>query len=116
MTLEDLIKALGELDPELLVPWGFTNPHSYRGFYEDLAFEPAENVSFGAMLADAQKARGTTYVGYKGGNYEMKDYTDVWIAPYGSEGEGIGPTLIRYMALAAMRVTTNDKQGDASPC
>lgn len=97
MYLGKLIEILESADPELVVPEGFHNPHSYRGFYEDLAFEPAMNVTVGAMLKCAREALGTTYQGYKGGDYTMHEYTDVWIANYGSEGDGISEMLIRYM-------------------
>jgi len=103
MMLGDLITALEQADPDLVVPWGFRGPHSYRGDYDQLAFEPAANVSVGEMLADARSALGATYTGYKGGEYTtMDEYTDCWIAPYGTGmGETIGPMLLRYMIAPA---------------
>lgn len=61
MTLDELIAALDAADPDLVLPDGFTNPHSYRGYYEQLAFEPAQDVRVADMLADAREALGTTY-------------------------------------------------------
>lgn len=104
MTLGELITALEAADPRLVLPHGFTHPHSYRGYYEQLAFEPAKNVTIGEMLADAQAALGGTFWGYKGGDYEMTADTDCWIANQGSaNGEQIGPWLIGYL-IAAGRV------------
>lgn len=97
MTLGDLIAFLEAVPPETVVPLGFHCPHSYRGYYCDLAFEPAKNVTVGAMLADARSALGATFEGYKGGDYEMSADTDVWLANYGDCGESIGPVLLRYM-------------------
>jgi hypothetical protein len=97
MYLTELIKFLEKCDPALVVPVGFTHAHSYRGYYEDLAFEPAKNVTVGAMLACAKDALGKTFAGYKGGEFEMDEYTDIWLAYYGECGEGIGPILLSYM-------------------
>lgn len=97
MYLGELIAVLEAADSDMIVPVGFTRPHSYRGYYEDLAFEPTANSTVAAMLAAAREALGTTYQGYKGGDYKMHDYTDVWLAYYGCVGEGIGPLLLSYM-------------------
>ncbi len=97
MTLGELIQILESQDPGLEVPLGFYHPHSYRGFYDELAFEPLENTTVGAMLEAARSAVGKTYEGYKGGDYTMSEYTEVYLAHYGCCGEGIGEHLLRYM-------------------
>jgi hypothetical protein len=98
MCLRDLIERLERADPNRKVPKGFHEPHSYRGIYEDLAFEPTENITVGEMLAAAKSALGKTFEGYKGGDYEMDWHTDVWIAYEGSgNGEMIGNMLLDYM-------------------
>ncbi|GAB2866240.1 hypothetical protein [Hymenobacter ruber] len=85
MDLHDLITALEKQDPSIVVKHGFHNPHSWRGIYSELAFEPTENISVGDMLAAAKSALGTTYEGWKGGDFVMQGYTEVHIA---NEGEG----------------------------
>ena len=101
MMLEDLITALEAADPNLVLPDGFTNPHSYRGDYMDLAFEPAANVTVAAMLADARSALGTTYQGWKGGDFEMRGDTWCWLSMEGdASGDSIGPLLLRLMLAA----------------
>lgn len=97
MVLEDLIAFLAARDPAIVVPLGFHEPHSYRGYYEQLAFEPLENTTVGAMLACARSAFGQTFEGYKGGSYTMGKYTTVNLSEYGTTGEEIGPVLLRYM-------------------
>ena len=98
MTLGELIKALEKAEPGRVVRFGFSMPDSYRGFYDQVAFRPAQNVTVASMLSYAREALGNTYTGYKGGEFTMDEHTDVWIAEYGqSEGDGIGPTLLRYM-------------------
>lgn len=97
MTLSELITELESRDPAQVLPLGFTNPHSYRGYYECLAFEPARGVTVGAMLADARRALGRVFTGYKGGRFEMHEYTNVYLARYGNTGEGLGPTLLALL-------------------
>lgn len=97
MTLCELIKYLEECNPSIVVPIGFNSPHSYRGDYAELAFEPATDVSVASMLACAREALGSAYEGFKGGNFRMGEHTDVYIAEYGCTGEGIGAVLLSYM-------------------
>ena len=98
MTLGELIAALKTEDPDKLLPLGFGNPHSYRGYYEQLAFEPQQDRTVGDMLADAESALGATYQGWKGGDFTMNDYTDVWLAEEGSGGgETLGCLLLTFM-------------------
>jgi hypothetical protein len=97
MYLSQLIAKLEEANPSHTVAMGFYHPHSYRGDYRDLAFEPRANVTVGEMLSCAREALGSTYQGYKGGDFTMGEYADVWLANEGGEGEGIGPVLLNYM-------------------
>ncbi|MFE3123708.1 hypothetical protein ACFXHD_09835 [Streptomyces hydrogenans] len=106
MTLEELIATLEAADPTLVLPYGFTNPHSYRGYYHELAFEPATDIMVGSMLADARSALGTTYTGWKGGDFTMQGYTDCWLAQEGSAGgETLGLLLLNLMLAAGIRDT-----------
>ena len=66
MTLGELIAALEKLNPELEVPLGFGEPHSYRGDYYDLAFEPKRNVTtFTQNLAEVS-ANGDLFAAWAG--------------------------------------------------
>lgn len=98
--LGELIAALEAKDPALTVPIGFDSPHSYRGDYCELAFEPARNVTVGSMLAAARSALGATYGGWKGGDYTMCEWTPCWLAARGSTGETIGVVLLGLMLEA----------------
>lgn len=100
MTLNELITFLEKQDQALVLPTGFTHPHSYRGYYDELAFEPAADVTVASMLAAAKSALGSTYHGWKGGEYVMHGWTDCWLAEEGRAGEGIGPVLLRLMIAA----------------
>ncbi len=97
MTLAELIAFLETRDPKQIVPLGLAHPHSYRGYYDELAFEPAKNVTVGSMLACARDALGRTFTGHKAGEYKMGEWTNVWLAEHGKTGEGIGPILLSFM-------------------
>jgi hypothetical protein len=101
MTLDELISALAAEDPCRILPLGFSHPHSYRGIYSDVAFEPTRDVTVGQMLADARSAVGTTYQGWKGGDSTMDGYTDVWLSEEGSASdEQLGPILLTLLLAA----------------
>jgi hypothetical protein len=100
MTLSDLIARLEKEDPSHVVPLGFANPHSYRGDYSHLAFAPMRPCSVASMLNAARSALGNTYQGWKGGDYEMSEWTTVYLAERGDCGEEIGPTLLDFMLSA----------------
>lgn len=89
MTLGKLISALKELPSETVIE-GFGSPHSYRGYYSDLAFEKTkEPTTAGKALVMVQECMGEIFEGYKGGEYVMSRNTPVWIANYGSCGDKI---------------------------
>jgi hypothetical protein len=96
-TLIEVIEFLEQQDARKVLPHGFKRPHSYRGYYEKLAFEPAENVSIGDMWECAKFANGREFSGYKGGEYLMGDYTDVYLANYGECGESLSLLTLKSM-------------------
>lgn len=97
MTLGELIEELEKYPSNQVVAMGFSDPHSYRGDYSNLAFEPIENTTVGEMLSEAKDALGSRFEGYKGGEFKMTEYTDVYIAYYSHCGEELGPILLGYM-------------------
>ncbi len=98
LTLGELVQALKRADPDYSVPVGFIGPHSYRGYYEDCAFVMATNVPVRTMVEFAEGAVGTTYQGWKGGDYEMGRDTNVWlVGEVGDCGESLGAVLLSLM-------------------
>lgn len=83
MNLRTLIERLERLPADLVFPHGFGAAHSYRGYYEQLAFTPKDNVTVAEMLAEARKADGSTHHGWKGGQYTMDLDTPVHVAESG---------------------------------
>ncbi len=84
MTLGCLIAELEKLPPERTIV-GFGNPHSYRGYYSDLAFEPTEDeiTVIHLLTICREDCMGQKFVGYKGGDFYMTAETPVWISDYG---------------------------------
>jgi len=86
LTLKGLINRLSELNQDLEVD-GINQAHSYRGYYHDLAFElSGTKRKVSDILADVIACKGETFVGYKGGDFDMTNNTPVWIAEYGDIG------------------------------
>ena len=83
MRLGELIEMLESARPQS-VPRGFGHPHSWRGIYAELAFEPVTNTTVDQMLSLARSCIGATFEGYKGGDYTMDEYTEVHISYVGS--------------------------------
>jgi len=87
MTNNEWIAALEqwktEVGGEHVPSFGFANPHSWRGSYAELAFEPVVNVSINTMLEHARSAIGESYNGYKGGVYTMSGDTYLHVAEWG---------------------------------
>lgn len=96
-TLGQIIEFLETQDPKAKVPHGFGKPMSYRGYYDQVAFEPVDNTTVGKMLAHAKSAIGPTFTGYKGGDYIYDRFTSVWIADYGRLGDPLSELLLKYM-------------------
>lgn len=89
MTLGKMVLALKNMPPDALVDT-ITHPHSYRGYYRDLAFERRDGkITSLAALELCQSAMGKVFEGYKGGEYMMGESTPVWIATRGTTGQRI---------------------------
>lgn len=100
MTLRELQRALEVLPKDLVFDHGFAKPHSYRGNYEYLGLEPAKNVTVESMLDTLEEADGSTYTGYKGGEFTMHGKIPVYLAHYGNCGsEIVGIALVDIATL-----------------
>lgn len=105
MILIDLISWLEQQPQDAIVPHGFGAPHSFRGNYCDLAFEPVRDARIRDMLAFATSAMESTFEGYKGGEHKMTGHTECWIAPYGEcwHADMIGATMLRLWEYCISR-------------
>jgi len=97
LTLGKLIAALEAAPQDAVVKLdvgGFpSDPHSYRGYYEDLSFESDEGEppTVAAFLATCRDVHGRTLTGYKGGDFLMGDDAVLWVARYG-QSSGLAMT------------------------
>jgi len=95
MTLGGLMATLEAMPAESVVA-NLRNPHSYRGYYIDLAFERGDGSVLASDLLTMckERVRDQTFEGYKGGEFVMGLRTPVWIAKYGCTGDrlmNVGP-------------------------
>ena len=88
MTLGEMIEYLESQPQDKKLERGLGNPHSWRGSYDELAFEPVDRTTVGKMLVVAKGCVGTVFPGYKGGDYEMDRNTLVNIEYFGSYTDG----------------------------
>lgn len=93
LTLGKLIETLEQQDPaarvEVDTSGSVGDLTSYRGYYADLAFMPADHATVDDVVREARAARGATFVGYKGGDFVMGADTPLWIAEWGCCGVAI---------------------------
>lgn len=89
LTLGRLISYLEFSEPNLAVA-NLHNPHSYRGYYTDLAFEWGPGYTFAKyLLHNCKHLLGQHFEGYRGGSYRMEMQTPLWIANYGYCGHPV---------------------------
>lgn len=69
-------------DDDFVFSVAFNNPHSYRGYYNQVAFEPTHNVSLKEIKESIVVALMNTFIGYKGGEYKYDKFTTVNLAVY----------------------------------
>lgn len=94
VTLGRLIRLLESAPADMTIAFSGgghpAEPHSYRGYYGDLAFEATgDAVTASSFLAICKSALGKTFQGYKGGDYVMGERTPLWQANYGNCGDAI---------------------------
>ncbi len=99
MTLGKFILELEKLPQDKEIE-NICNPHSYRGYYADLAFEKESGTRTIASLIEQLKTEclGKTFTGYKGGDFEMNEDAPLWIAEQGFCGEKITGVHFFYLA------------------
>lgn len=106
MTIQQIRDTFEELDPDLVFPFGFDNPHSWRGVYDEPAVSPAENVTVRGMLATLDRLTSETFTGWKGGTfgpYSAK-WDDLHLSREGFADEDcIGPVTLDMMVAIALK-------------
>ena len=106
LTLGEMILQLENMDPEIVIK-GLGKLHSYRGYYSDLAFDTdtAEDKPVSLLLKECKLAMGSTYEGWKGGEYTMSKVTPLFVAEEGRSG-------LRLMAIVDGKLVTSEETYD----
>lgn len=81
---------------------GYARAISYRGDYSMISFAPEADTRLGVMLRAARNAIGQTFTGWKGGDFEMKEGTPVWLANDGELGPPLSDGLLHAMVLGRL--------------
>lgn len=126
-TLGGLIKGIEEVIPQLQekgscdVVFDFcgalaTEIHSYRGFYDHLAIGWRAQDSYLASASllkmdhlhyALRAARGSTFTGYKGGDYKMCDETPIWV-DNASDATLTAIKRLKYSPFKVIIATSNE--------
>jgi hypothetical protein len=112
LTLGGLLEILSSANPQARVIFEDettpSQPHSYRGYYSDLAFEPITiDTLHDAVTAKdlhdllTTTALGKSFTGYKGGEFVMDKDTPLWRSEYGDASD--------LAIIDARRQLDNDK-------
>lgn len=109
MNLGQLIGFLEKQCQSKVCDYGFDRPHSYRGYYERLAFEPAKNVPVKDMLRAAKESMGSVFQGYKGGDFVMTEHTTCYLARYGETGDELTTAHLRLMFGESVKTIWDDQ-------
>jgi len=115
-TLGEVILLLKAQPSSNLVKLDFTddNPdglRSYRGYYEDLSLDydsDAKSMKVKQLLKMFEGADGSTYTGYKGGDFTMHRKTLVWVASYGD----CGRMLVDIQSKKGITTIITQEDGD----
>lgn len=87
--IEYLTTEMMKGNSQLVVKNGWYQAESARANYSDLGLRPKQDVTIESMLNVVEGALGQTFQGYKGGDFEMKEYSEVWLAEYSTTGEPV---------------------------
>ena len=103
LTLGKAIEGLSKFEEKESIRFDYEdkapgNPHSYRGYYSDLSFEPCqigERANVGSFLEDLKESLNVEFTGWKGGEFYMGENTPLWVATEGECGRAIIDILHR---------------------
>lgn len=78
MELKEFKQQIEQAESGKTFDYGISEPFSWRGSYDEVAFEILEQpMTREEILANIEKAYTGTFYGWKGGKYTYEDYTDV---------------------------------------
>ena len=89
--LNELSNLLHSSKDQLVIEGVSTEFCSYRGHYSELCVEQSnnQNLDLSEFCNKLEDQIGKVFYGYKGGEYEMSETTELYIADYGRTGEKV---------------------------
>ena len=89
MNLGEYIKILEKCENKnRVIKKGLGDPDSWRGSYNELAFDIVENITIQQMIDCAKNCIGMQFTGYKGGEFVFDENTSINIDSYGDYTDG----------------------------
>lgn len=105
MNLQDFKQHISNFPNGTQFKFGITEPFSWRGSYDEVAFSIVESpMSKEDILKNIERAYSETFYGYKGGEYQYDDDTNVNFEEYGSRNYTSG----RYVAEMIAKIENAD--------
>lgn len=80
MNLGQLKRLLNMAPDNHMCKYGFGNPHSYRGYYDEVSFAPTMATMIKDMKHDVERALKEEFTGWKGGEFRYDESTPVHFA------------------------------------
>lgn len=97
MTVGEILQLLHAYPEQFETRWSFHGPHSYRGYYDQVAVSVRDD---GQTVAEMRRTVADcldTFTGWKGGEFTMDADTPVWVAEPGLTGI---PLVRQFLFLA----------------
>lgn len=105
MNLIDFKKHIESFDNGTEFKYGISEPFSWRGSYDEVAFSIVEEpMTKEAILENIEKAYTEKFYGYKGGEYRYSDYTTVNFEEEGSSNYSDGGYCSEMIAKLECRM------------
>lgn len=89
MYLGEFQEYIKSLPKKTVFDYSISDPMSFRGYYDEVAFEIEEgSMTREECLKKIKKALTDTFTGYKGGEYTYNEYTPIHFCNYGHIYDG----------------------------
>lgn len=86
MTVGEILHRLRRIHPGGPTRWSLGLPHSYRGYYDQVAVTVHAHESTVSEAIDVIERCLATFAGWTSGEYTMREDTPVWVAAAGKTG------------------------------
>ena len=97
-SVKNILEILRNENQNDILKRGFKNPHSYRGYYDELGVEMTYDCKIEHMVRDLEKAiDGRSFTAWKGGEYTYDENTNVYLADEGFCGLELSIRLLQDM-------------------